>query len=206
MRIRSRHIATLIIFALAGSPILACIGAEATHTGGTIYTPIPPYPLSARQNIEQGFGIVHITCDNSGKVAQAVMTRSTGYDDLDENVLNFARAHWHGQPNTRFSVPVDYRLIGSHADTAAGKTPPGEWFTPMPHYPRASVKFLESGSGVVKIATDANGRTIKAYMIKSTGVKRLDDATIDYAIGFWRGPKNNSREVPVRFVLKPPHY
>ena len=199
-------LAVFAIFSLIGTPVAVCVAAETTHTTSGIYTPIPPYPMMARRNIEQGFGLVRVTCDGVGKVAEVKMVRSTGYDDLDENVLSFARAHWHGPPNTRFRVPVDYRLSGSHSPPKIAKTGPGEWSTPMPHYPHDSVRFLESGSGVVKVVTDANGQVCKADMAKSTGVKRLDDATVDYAIGLWKGPPKSTREVAVRFTMNSPHY
>ena len=194
-------------FILAGSPLPGGVAAEVVHTSGVVHTPTPPYPYTARQNREQGYGIVRVTCDATGKAVDVVMARSTGYDDLDENVLAYARAHWSGLPNTRFRVPVDYRLTGPHGGTRdLPKASPGGWYTPIPRYPTDSVRFMESGSGVVKIATDANGRVAKAEMIKSTGARRLDDVTIDYAMGFWKGPPKSIREVPVSYVLKAPHY
>jgi TonB family protein len=72
----------------------------------------------------------------------------------------------------------------------------------MPPYPYTSMRYLESGSGVVKVATDASGRVGEATMTQSTGQPRLDDATVYYALGVWRGPANSVREIPVHFVIR----
>ncbi len=206
MSVKRWLFAILTVIAVAGQQPLACSATDVVHIVGQVHTPIPPYPYTARQNYEQGAGTVRVWFDGSGKAAKATIAHSTGYEDLDENVVSFARAHWTGPPNATVNVPVDYRLGKRNGDPGSGKRLSGQWYTPTPHYPHAAVQFLESGSGMVRVATDATGRINHAEMIRSTGVKRLDENTIHYALNFWGGPSNSTKEVPVSYVMRAPHY
>ena len=204
MRPKRWWLAVSTILFLAAASLPAGMAAP-TPTAGDVHLSPPPYPMRARQYLEQGSGVVHFSTDASGKV-QVFMALSTGYRDLDESTVTFARAQWKAPPNYSTDVPVDFRLVGPNHDIGLGKAVPGQWYTPQPHYPPESVRFLESGTGRVKVTTDASGRIVHAEMTQSTGVKRLDENSIHYATGFWKGPSNSTEEFPVRYVVRLPHY
>ena len=176
--------------------------ASAGYPGGAFHTPMPPYPYAALRYGEHGFGVVQVLCDPTGKVAEARMLLETGYLDLDKYTLDFARAHWTGQPNSTWKVPVEYRFTNRVVMPGAKGTSVKGWYTPMPPYPPDSMRKMESGSGVIKIVTNDAGQVADARMIRSTGAQRLDTVTVYYALASWHGPARSIREIPVSFGIK----
>jgi protein TonB len=82
-----------------------------------IYSPSPEYPSEARFNKWQGRVIVRVLVEVSGKVADARVAQSSGYDALDqaaEEVLyswRFNPAHRDGQAVAAWvKVPVSFTL------------------------------------------------------------------------------------------------
>ena len=63
------------------------------------------------------------------------------------------------------------------------------WTTPKPPYPEAARKGKFSGSVRLRVNTDRTGKVTKAKVVLSSGHKELDDATVQYALANWTGPK-----------------
>ena len=82
-----------------------------------------------------------------------------------------------------------------------GKPSSVGWVLPKPGYPFQARKMHLTGSGGVRVTTDANGRVVSATM--SPGIHpMLDQAAISFARSNWRGPPNTTRVVPITFVLQ----
>ena len=82
-----------------------------------IDAPLPEYPSEARLNKWQGRVIVRVLVEASGRVADAQVAKSSGYNELDqaaEEVLyrwRFNPAYRDGQPVTAWvKVPVSFKL------------------------------------------------------------------------------------------------
>jgi len=75
------------------------VGVADTHT-------TPPYPLLALRLSEEGSVRLHLTISAQGVVTDAVVVRSSGYDDLDQAARNWIIAHWRYRPATRGGVAV----------------------------------------------------------------------------------------------------
>ena len=82
-----------------------------------IDAPLPEYPSEARLNKWQGRVIVRVLVEASGRVVDAQVAKSSGYDELDqaaEEVLyrwRFNPAYRDGQPVTAWvKVPVSFKL------------------------------------------------------------------------------------------------
>ncbi len=63
------------------------------------------------------------------------------------------------------------------------------WTTPRPPYPEGARKDKLAGSVRVRVSTDRNGRVKKATVVQSSGHKELDDATVQFALANWTGPR-----------------
>jgi TonB family protein len=76
------------------------------------------YPAAAKANREQGVTALFIAVDETGKVVQATVLRSSGYPDLDDAALAFAREKWtvapgrlNGKPvKTAFAMAIVWKL------------------------------------------------------------------------------------------------
>lgn len=82
-----------------------------------VYSPSPEYPSEARRNKCQGRVIVRVLIEASGGVADAVLAKSSGYDELDEAAVEvlyrwrFNPAYRDGQPVAAWvKVPVSFKL------------------------------------------------------------------------------------------------
>ena len=82
-----------------------------------------------------------------------------------------------------------------------GKPGVGFWTTPKPQYPYQARKLRLTGSGGVRVTTDATGRVISAEMSPSIH-PILDQVAISYARSSWKGPPNTTKTVPITFVLE----
>ena len=77
----------------------AAVGVADTHT-------TPPYPLLAVRLSEEGSVRLHLTISAQGAVTDAVVVRSSGYDDLDQAARDWIIAHWRYRPATRGGAAV----------------------------------------------------------------------------------------------------
>lgn len=72
-------------------PDSGVVGLTSTHT-------TPPYPVLAIRLGEQGAVQLHVSISASGTVTGAVVTRSSGFPDLDQAAVNWVIAHWKYKP------------------------------------------------------------------------------------------------------------
>ena len=73
--------------------------------------PKPPYPISSRENGEQGAVMLYACITDHGKVERLDLAQSSGYPALDRSALNTIR-HWSFRPaqESGKSIPMCYRL------------------------------------------------------------------------------------------------
>lgn len=73
--------------------------------------PKPPYPISSRENGEQGAVMLYACITDHGKVDRVDLAQSSGYPALDRSALNTIR-HWSFRPaqESGKSIPMCYRL------------------------------------------------------------------------------------------------
>lgn len=73
--------------------------------------PKPPYPISSRENGEQGAVMLHACISHRGAVERVDLAQSSGHPALDRSALNTVR-HWHFAPAQEGgkSISMCYRL------------------------------------------------------------------------------------------------
>jgi TonB family protein len=88
--------------------------APITPPSADAYAPLnpkPPYPISSRENGEQGAVMLYACITDHGKVERVDLAQSSGYPALDRSALNTIR-HWSFRPaqESGKSIPMCYRL------------------------------------------------------------------------------------------------
>ena len=73
------------------------------------YMPHPPYP-AGRLLTGTGVTTVRIITDASGRIASAVIVRSTGNPILDAHTVIYVREHWRGPANASRTTEFVYQL------------------------------------------------------------------------------------------------
>ncbi len=73
--------------------------------------PKPHYPISSRENGEQGAVMLYACITDHGKVARLDLAQSSGHPALDRSALNTVR-HWSFRPaqESGRAIPMCYRL------------------------------------------------------------------------------------------------
>ena len=73
--------------------------------------PKPPYPISSRENGEQGAVMLYACISHHGTVERVGLAQSSGHPALDRSALNTVR-HWQFRPaqESGKSIPLCYRL------------------------------------------------------------------------------------------------
>ena len=73
--------------------------------------PKPHYPISSRENGEEGAVMLYACVSNHGKVERLDLAQSSGHPALDRSALNTVR-HWSFRPaqESGKSIPMCYRL------------------------------------------------------------------------------------------------
>jgi TonB family protein len=73
--------------------------------------PKPPYPISSKENGEQGAVMLRACISHHGIVERVDLAQSSGYPALDRSALNTVR-HWHFSPAQESGkpIPMCYRL------------------------------------------------------------------------------------------------
>lgn len=97
-----------------------------------------------------------------------------------------------------------------HEPDLARDTPPSfsaaYLSNPEPAYPSASLELGESGSVLLRVAVDADGRPISVDIARSSGYGRLDRAALS-AVRHWRfSPARRGSEAIAGVVLVPIHF
>ena len=72
-------------------PTRSPVALFSTHT-------TPPYPPLERRLGFEGNVLLKLTVDADGEVADAVVVRSSGHDDLDRAAASWVKAHWRYLP------------------------------------------------------------------------------------------------------------
>lgn len=90
------------------------VSAPITPPSADAYAPLnpkPPYPISSRENGEQGAVMLYACITDHGKVERVDLAQSSGYPALDRSALNTIR-HWSFRPaqESGKSIPMCYRL------------------------------------------------------------------------------------------------
>jgi protein TonB len=90
------------------------ISAPITPPSADVYellNPKPPYPISSRENGEQGAVMLYACITDHGKVERLDLAQSSGYPALDRSALNAIR-HWSFRPAQESGkpIPMCYRL------------------------------------------------------------------------------------------------
>ncbi len=75
------------------------------------------------------------------------------------------------------------------------------WKTPKPPYPYLARARRLSGSGSVRVRTDATGRVISAEVVEPIAPE-LDGTTVSFARSHWSGPPNTTAVVPVTYQFR----
>jgi protein TonB len=94
---------------LAGSadpqPVITAAAVDRSH-------PLtqPPYPMSSIHLGEAGALALDILVGADGRVRDAKVSKSSGYDRLDQAAVSEAKQHWHLRPATRNGVPFEQWL------------------------------------------------------------------------------------------------
>jgi protein TonB len=70
----------------------------------------PPYPMSSIHLGEAGALALDILVGADGRVRDAKVAKSSGYDRLDQAAVSEAKQHWHLRPATRNGVPFEQWL------------------------------------------------------------------------------------------------
>lgn len=73
--------------------------------------PKPPYPISSRENGEQGRVYLSACINERGNIERLNLLKSSGYSALDKSALNAVR-HWQFTPAQQSGKPISmcYRL------------------------------------------------------------------------------------------------
>jgi protein TonB len=100
-------IAALVNKSEAMSPPITPPSADAY----ALRNPKPPYPISSRENGEQGAVMLYACITDHGKVERVDLAQSSGHPALDRSALNTVR-HWHFAPAQEGgkSISMCYRL------------------------------------------------------------------------------------------------
>ena len=90
------------------------MSAPMTPPSADAYAPLnpkPPYPISSRENGEQGAVMLYACITDHGKVERLDLAQSSGHPALDRSALNTVR-HWSFRPaqESGKAIPMCYRL------------------------------------------------------------------------------------------------
>jgi protein TonB len=70
----------------------------------------PPYPMASRRLAEEGAVLLDILVGADGHVRDAKVSRSSGFDRLDQTAVSEALQHWRLRPATRNGNPFEQWL------------------------------------------------------------------------------------------------
>ncbi|MDO5686851.1 MAG: TonB family protein [Neisseria sp.] len=80
--------------------------SQATHLGGHLRNPKPPYPPLSLENGEQGSVGLRVVVEADGYPSSVEMVKSSGYPRLDRSALKTVREKYRFTPATRLGMPV----------------------------------------------------------------------------------------------------
>lgn len=82
---------------------------------------LPDYPELSQRLREQGTVNLVLTISIDGRVSDATVAKSSGYDRLDQAAIQWVKAHWRFKPPTQDGKPVDGHQV----------TVPFKWVLPQ---------------------------------------------------------------------------
>ncbi|MBB6252433.1 TonB family protein [Nitrospirillum iridis] len=197
---------------------------EATVRPETVSPPV--YPAAARAAGEQGRVDLRFLCQPDGRLSDITIDHSSSYADLDEAALSAARGRkWRCQLPVDAQGPMagsyshTFRIFPVSAPPApeppAAPSPPvtiWDHRPPMPlpsidsaalprlpvPYPPESVLLKEEGRVHFSAFCDAAGMFTSAFILSSSGYKRLDDALLAAVDSHrWRCADPRSTRAPI---------
>lgn len=78
----------------------------ASHIGGHLHNPKPPYPPRSIENGEEGTVRLRVTVEANGRPSAVSLVKSSGYPALDRSALKTVREQYRFIPATRAGVAV----------------------------------------------------------------------------------------------------
>jgi len=141
----------------------------------------PEYPAEARSAGESGSVQLKFLVDENGEVVENAVERSSGHQRLDETaraalrLCKFEPAMQDGKPRKTWTrVQYEWRL----AEESRVRTPPviETGTCQKPPYPTAARRANETGSVVLNMHIDEEGKIIGRKIERSSGYQRLDQA------------------------------
>lgn len=78
----------------------------ASHIGGHLHNPKPPYPQRSIENGEEGTVRLRVTVEANGRPSKVELAKSSGYPALDRSALKTVREQYRFIPATRAGVAV----------------------------------------------------------------------------------------------------
>lgn len=167
-----------------------------------VYAPRPAYPYEARSAHMTGRGVVVLNVDPStGNVTSAELLQSTGHKILDDSALDAFR-RWRFKPSSVHKVKIPINFTMQRYSPWLQNVDVTHAFLPI--YPPDARAQALTGKGVAVVKVDpATGLVTSASMVKSTGHKILDAATLR-AFRQWRfKPRSiTTLEIPIQFTPK----
>jgi TonB family protein len=73
----------------------------------------------------------------------------------------------------------------------------------VPEYPYEARRNRVSGRGTYRAYIDPNGKVSRVVVVKSAGMRELDDAVVHAALG-WRAKPGHKREIDFPMAFLPP--
>ena len=78
----------------------------ASHIGGHLHNPKPPYPQRSIDNGEEGTVRLRVRVEPNGRPSRVDLAKSSGYPALDRSALKTVREQYRFTPATRMGQPV----------------------------------------------------------------------------------------------------
>lgn len=79
---------------------------QASHIGGHLHNPKPPYPQRSIENGEEGAVRLRVRVEANGRPSKVDLVKSSGYPALDRSALKTVREQYRFTPATKMGVAV----------------------------------------------------------------------------------------------------
>lgn len=139
------------------------------------------YPPEAIRRNQEGSVLVGFDIDESGKVVNGKVVQSSGYESLDNAALASTSARTF-KPATAGGKPVachnEIRMVWK---LTGGENPVVNMKEMGPDdYPATAKANGEQGTAYVMVVIDENGNITNSVVVKSSGFRDLDAASLDW--------------------------
>jgi TonB family protein len=191
----------LLVSHLFVPPLLAESTIAERRAAGIISSPEPKYPFEARLHCDEGAGRFQIEFNSAGRAQTVTVVKSTGHAILDKACIE-TFYQWQVKPNAfeKMIVPINFHMSGEEAAVLRRLRAHLVWAV-APVAPIDTRMHGIGGAGHFQLTIDPNtGRVTDIKIVKTTGDRRLDEASIK-ALRQWRfAPHTESTiTVPVTF-------